>query len=120
MKKIIAIAVAFFSVHCFAQNIFTYGKYAVSKNELLRAFNKNNNTYKDLKSGKKFEAVAEQYSDDELVKTNMGNIGYITVFSLPYQLENVIYNTIPGNFSTPIRTKSGYHIFKVNNERPSA
>ncbi|MES1223120.1 MAG: peptidylprolyl isomerase, partial [Bacteroidota bacterium] len=83
------------------------------------AFNKIDAALKDLKSGKGFEEVAEQYSDDEEVKNNKGKIGYLTVFSLPYQMENIVYSISAGSFSNPYRSKNGYHIFKVNSERPA-
>ena len=66
----------------------------------------------ELQSGKNFDDVALKFSADPSVAQNKGNLGYITVFSLPYQFENVIYNLSPGKFSTPYRSNSGYHIFK--------
>ena len=48
---------------------------------------------------------------------NKGHLGFITVFSLPYQFENIIYNLSPGKYSTPYRSNSGYHIFKNVEER---
>lgn len=76
-----------------------------------------NQAYAALKSGKSFEEVALQYSKDESAAYNRGDLGYITVFSLPYQMETVAYNTAKGNFSAPFRSKNGYHIFKVTDER---
>jgi len=73
--------------------------------------------YMELQSGKSFDAVALKYSADPSVAQNKGNLGYITVFSLPYQFENVIYKLTPGKFSAPFRSNSGYHIFKNLGER---
>jgi len=73
--------------------------------------------YMELQSGKSFDDVALKFSADPSVKNNKGNLGYITVFSLPYQFENVIYNLAPGKFSAPYRSNSGYHIFKNLGER---
>jgi len=73
--------------------------------------------YMELQSGKSFDDVALKFSADPAVAHNKGNLGYITVFSLPYQFENVIYNLAPGKFSAPYRSNSGYHIFKNLGER---
>ncbi len=73
--------------------------------------------YNSLKQGKAFADIAAAYSDDPAVKNNQGDIGYITVFTLPYELETVAYNTQPGKFSKPFRSKAGYHIFRNLGER---
>ena len=70
-----------------------------------------------LKSGKSFDEVALKYSADPSVAQNKGNLGYITVFSLPYQFENIIYGLLPGKFSSPYKSNSGYHIFKNISQR---
>src|SRR5213075_3322703 len=73
--------------------------------------------FMELQSGKSFDDVALKFSADPSVAQNKGNLGYITVFSLPYQFETVIYNLSPGKFSMPYRSNSGYHIFKNLGER---
>ncbi|HKP31965.1 MAG TPA: peptidylprolyl isomerase [Chitinophagaceae bacterium] len=76
--------------------------------------------YQLLSKGKSFEEVAATYSADPSAKKNLGDIGYITVFSLPYDLENLAYNTKVGSYSAPFRSKAGYHIIKKTDERPAA
>ena len=71
----------------------------------------------ELQSGKSFDEVALKFSADPSVTENKGHLGYITVFSLPYQFENIIYNLSPGKYSAPYRSNSGYHIFKNISER---
>ena len=94
---------------------------ALPKNALpvdtLKAYEKAMAAYAALKKGKKFADAAIQYSDDPSVKTNGGDIGYITVFTLPYELETLAYSTPTGKFSKPYRTKGGYHIFFNERER---
>jgi len=70
-----------------------------------------------LRAGKSFEEVALKYSQDPSVSINRGDLGFITVFSLPYEFENIIYKTAPGIISAPYKSKSGYHIFKNLGER---
>ncbi|MDQ3277772.1 MAG: peptidylprolyl isomerase, partial [Bacteroidota bacterium] len=64
-----------------------------------------------------FAAVAGQYSDDPNAAANGGDLGWITAFSLPYDLENLAYNTPAGQVSQPFRSRAGYHIFKVLGSR---
>jgi len=71
----------------------------------------------DLKAGKDFGEVAAAYSTDTQVKQTKGNIGYITVFTLPYPIENLVYNLKAGNFSVIYKSTAGYHIFKNGGER---
>ena len=221
MKKLFLLtAFSFFTSISYCQTLFTYGKYAVSKNEFLRAYNKNKtvaadkeqalkdyldlytkfrlkvqaardmhlDTLPSLKSDlqnfrtqiesnylqddnevdalvndaynrsrkdihvqhfyvsingkmspgdtlKLFKAINEAY--DELKKggTNYDDIvseikekiaplegndlGWITVFTLPYEFENIVYNLKPGQVSKPYRSKKGWHIFKNEEERPA-
>jgi peptidyl-prolyl cis-trans isomerase SurA len=84
-----------------------------------RAYEKIQAAYDALKKGRKFPEVAVSYSEDPSVKENGGDIGYITVFTLPYELENLAYSLIPGAYSKPYRSKGGYHIFKNLGERKS-
>ncbi|MDB5207289.1 MAG: hypothetical protein JWR72_2364 [Flavisolibacter sp.] len=70
-----------------------------------------------LSKGAKFEEMAKKYSDDPSVQTNGGDLGWITVFSLPYELENVVYATPAGKIAAVYTSKKGYHIFKNVGER---
>ncbi|MBS1653207.1 MAG: peptidylprolyl isomerase [Bacteroidetes bacterium] len=81
--------------------------------DTLAAKKKIEEAYSKLQKGESFEAVAGQYSEDPAVKENKGDIGYITVFSLPYLFENAAYDTPVGKYTAPFRSSGGYHIFKV-------
>ncbi len=70
-----------------------------------------------LEKGDDFLKIAQQSSDDPSAKTNKGDIGFITVFTLPYKFENIVYSTAVGKFSAPYESKGGYHIFKNLGER---
>jgi len=48
------------------------------------------------------------------------DIGYITVFSVPYEYENIIYSLKPGEISSPYRSKKAWHLFRVTGDRKSA
>ena len=70
-----------------------------------------------LKATPDFLAVAKQFSEDPSAKTNSGDLGWITVFNLPYPLENLVYSTGVGKISQVYKSKAGYHIFKNIAER---
>ena len=78
-----------------------------------------NTAYNALKTGRDFGEAAASYSSDESIRQSKGDLGFITVFTLPYEIENTIYALKPGTFSAPVRTKIGYHIFKNVSERKS-
>ena len=73
--------------------------------------------YQALITGQNFTTVATQFSTDAYTKSNGGDLGFITVFTLPYEFEKMAYSTARGNYSRPFRSKIGYHIFKNVEER---
>jgi peptidyl-prolyl cis-trans isomerase SurA len=88
-----------------------------SPEDTTKAWNKINNIYQKLVNAEDFVKMAKEYSEDESVAYNDGNLGYRTVFGLVYNFETNMYNTKIGEFSKPFRTRFGYHILKVNNKR---
>lgn len=50
----------------------------------------------------------------KVVKTEMG---FITAFTLPYEIENIIYSLHPGEISNPFLFQGSYFIFKNEGER---
>jgi peptidyl-prolyl cis-trans isomerase SurA len=75
--------------------------------------------YKEIQGGADFGKTAAAWSNNDYVKYNKGYIGYITAFSLPYEMENVVYGLTPGNYSKPIAGVKGWHIFKLMSKRNS-
>ena len=98
-------------------HIFVSFKNAADSIDTLAARRKVDEIIKQLQKGDDFSVLAQQYSDDPSAKTNKGVIGYITVFTLPYEFENIIYSTPAGKYSNLYRSKIGYHIFKNLDER---
>jgi peptidyl-prolyl cis-trans isomerase SurA len=70
--------------------------------DTIAANRKKEEVLRRLKKGEDFMTVAEQLSDDPSAKTNKGDGGYITVFTLPYEFENAIYNTALGKYSAVV------------------
>jgi peptidyl-prolyl cis-trans isomerase SurA len=92
---------------------------ATNENELAQAKQQIDKAYNDLKNGLSFEKAVDKYVANANFKQNNGYIGYITAFTLPYPLETLVYNLPTGGFSTPYKSKAGYHIFKKISERPA-
>src|SRR5690348_11820245 len=90
---------------------------AEDPNDTSVARRKLNEVEKRLAKGEDFLAVADQYSNDPSAHENKGDLNYITVFTLPYEFESIIYNTPVGKYSKPYQSKAGFHIFKNLGER---
>ena len=196
MKKLFLFFILTCITSCiFSQTLFTYGNNAVSKDEFLRAYNKNKTSVTDkekafreyldlyikfklkvkvamdmhldtlaslandlqnfrtqieggylndesrvnillqeafdrsqkdihvayfffpIKDFKDSISVEKQY---KLLKPSWTDIGFITVFSLPYNFENTVYGLKSGEESKPVRAKNGFYILKNIEERKAA
>jgi peptidyl-prolyl cis-trans isomerase SurA len=83
----------------------------------LKAYTAINELYKTLKNGKtNYKEIATE-NNTKFAPTKFADAGFVTVFSLPYDLENVLYNTKTGTFSNPFRNNKGWFIFKPVEER---
>lgn len=98
-------------------HIFISFKNGMGFSDTTAAQKKKDEILQRLQKGEDFMTVAQQVSDDPNAKTNKGELGYITVFTLPYEFENAIYSTPAGKYSAPVRSRAGYHIFKTISER---
>ena len=66
--------------------IFVAAPKNASPVDTSKAWQKIQEAYTDLKSKKDFGETALQFSEDPNVKDNRGDLGYITVFDLPYAM----------------------------------
>ena len=76
--------------------------------ELYNVLKTDNTDYTNIVTNISAKSLPAKYTD----------IGFISAFSTNYDLENIIYNTNPGNVSMPFRTTKGWVIFKVTEQRP--
>ena len=90
-----------------------------SSSDTLKAYNKLSKLRKEIVNGADFSAYAKQYSQDPSAKENGGNLGYFSAMYMVYPFENAAYNTAVGEVSEIVRTRFGYHILKVNDNRLS-
>jgi peptidyl-prolyl cis-trans isomerase SurA len=88
--------------------------------DTLRAWQKINAAYAQLKKNKTFEETADAFSEDPFVKTNHGDLGFVTVFGLPYALETLAYQLRVGQISPVFKIAGAYLILKKTGERPAA
>jgi peptidyl-prolyl cis-trans isomerase SurA len=65
-----------------------------------------------------FEKVTKLLSE-KYTTTKSADLGFITVFSLPYEYENMVYALHPGETSKIYRSKKGLHIFTLLEKRKS-
>lgn len=89
--------------------------------DTLKAYQRAKSVHQLAGGGKAFEELAKMHSGDKSTVNNGGYLGFLTAM-LPngfYEVENAIFNTPVGGVSAPVRSKAGYHIIKVNTERPA-
>lgn len=65
-----------------------------------------------LKNKANDDEVIDKFNASNLVQVQKQDLGYITVFTLPYKFENIIYGLQPGQLSAPYPAKNGWFIFK--------
>jgi peptidyl-prolyl cis-trans isomerase SurA len=99
------------------QHIFISAPKLASPADTMKAYKKAQQAYADLKKGRDFGETAAAYSEDPFAKTNKGDLGFITVFNLPYALETLAYDLGTGKISKIYRGPGGYHIFKNLGDR---
>jgi peptidyl-prolyl cis-trans isomerase SurA len=98
--------------------------------DTLAAFNKIVEIREEVLQGMDFSEAAVTYSEDpsaqdreaipgqqRAMKGNKGDLGYFTVFNMVYPFEEAAYNTAVGEVSQPVRTRFGYHLIKVTDNK---
>ena len=85
--------------------------------DTLKAYNASKELYKQLKAGGTNYAEIVTNISEKIVPVNYSDAGYITAFSLRYDIENIVYNLPIGSVSESFKNKKGYSIFKVTDAR---
>lgn len=70
------------------------------------------NVYLKLKEGNDFDELAKQYSQGPNADEG-GDMGYIERGQMLEVLDKAVFSLRKGEFSEPVKTELGYHIFKV-------
>ena len=87
--------------------------------DTLKLYKAINETYDELKKGDiDYDKIISEIKE-KIAPVHGNDMGYITVFTLPYEFENIVYSLKPGQVSMPYRSKKSWHIFKNEDERPA-
>jgi len=87
--------------------------------DTLKLYQAINEAYDELKKGGTIYDEIVSEIKEKIAPLQGNDIGWITVFTLPYEYENIVYSLKPGQVSKPYRSKKGWHIFKNEEERPA-
>ena len=87
---------------------------AASPEDSLKAFKSISTFYTALATGKN---DYENLNTASAVKIKQSDLGFVTVFGLPYEYENIVYGLKMGEANKPYRAKNGWHLFKLIGER---
>ncbi len=90
-----------------------------SPEDTLKAYGKILAIKKRIEAGEEFSKLASELSDDPSAQTNAGDLGYFTAFQMVFPFEEAAFNTPVGQLSPIVRTRFGYHILKVVDQRPA-
>ncbi len=86
----------------------------------MKAYKAINEVYEKLKDGETdYDEMVNEISE-KIITVKGKDLGYITVLTIPYAMENIVYALKPGEVSKIYRTKSALHVFKNAGERASA
>jgi peptidyl-prolyl cis-trans isomerase SurA len=85
--------------------------------DTLALYNAINETYGELKKGGTGYDTILSRIKEKTASVQVNDMGMITVLTLPYEFENIVYSLQPGEVSKPYRSKKGWHIFKNEEER---
>ncbi len=90
-----------------------------SPDDTVKAYSKILSIKKRIDGGEDFTTLAKELSEDPSAKSNGGDLGYFTAFQMVFPFEEAAYNTPIGQISGIVRTRFGYHILKVVDQRPA-
>ncbi len=83
------------------------------KSDYIKASDKAQMIYKELKRGLKWEEAVEKYSEDASTKTKKGNLGVFGISKFERTFEDAAFALKKdGDISKPIETRYGWHIIK--------
>jgi len=74
--------------------------------------------YQQLRAGKDFATLAQQYSDD-FYRVKGGDVGWMHRGSMEPAFEKLAFSLPVGQFSQPFRTPYGYNVMKVEGREPA-
>jgi len=88
--------------------------------DTLVAWNKIADIRKQIIDGADFNEMAAKHSEDPSAAQNKGLLGYFSAFQMVFPFEDMTYKTPVGQVSEIVRSRFGYHLIKVHDERPTS
>jgi peptidyl-prolyl cis-trans isomerase D len=85
----------------------------ISQEKEEKVRNKAKDILEKLKRGESFEKLAREFSKDTATAEKGGDLGYFKKGQMVKPLEETAFSLKPGETSSPIKTKYGYHIIRV-------
>ncbi len=85
--------------------------------DTLSSFNKLQEIRNKIIKGEDFNKMAKEYSEDPSASYNNGDLGFFTAFQMVYPFEDAAYKLNIGEISPIIKTKFGYHLIKLTDQR---
>ncbi len=85
--------------------------------DTLAAWNKISDLRSQIIAGADFDEIAAKNSEDPSAAENKGLLGYFSAFQMVYPFEDMAYKTPVGQVSQIARTRFGYHLIKIHDER---
>ena len=82
------------------------------------ATEKINKCYSLLQQGESFAEVAKMYSEDDASAKNGGRMRWLTSGELPPEIEERVFALDSGEYTEPMKSEYGYHIFQCLGKRP--
>jgi peptidyl-prolyl cis-trans isomerase SurA len=82
------------------------------------ALEKINKYYSLLQQGEDFAELAQKYSEDDASAKNGGKMRWLTSGELPPEIEERVFAMDSGEYTEPIKSDYGYHIFLSLGKRP--
>jgi peptidyl-prolyl cis-trans isomerase SurA len=87
--------------------------------DTLQAYYKLNDIRDRIIKGEDFNSLAKEFSNDPSAAYNNGDLGFFTAFQMVYPFEEAAYKLKMNEVSPIIKTKFGYHILKLTDQRPA-
>jgi peptidyl-prolyl cis-trans isomerase SurA len=85
--------------------------------DTLQAWQRIHEIRKEIVDGLDFNEAAARYSQDPSAAQNRGYLGWFTAFQMVAPFEDAAYSTPIGQLSPAIKTRFGYHLLKVHDQR---
>jgi len=73
-----------------------------------------------IQDGESFEKLAFDYSIDTTARRNRGDLGFFLWGQMVDEFQEAALKLQPGEVSTPVKTRFGYHIIKLIDKLPNA